>query len=242
MKELVKRVLRSLSYRLGYQNLDHLSLLLNSRLRKVDEFFIIQIGANDGTTYDPIHDFIVTNRSRVKGIMLEPLRDFYEQLVRTYGRYPGIQALPLAIHNSEKTMLLHRVDPERLSTLPSFVKGIASFDADYHTKSNTPSDAIVAERVNCITMSELIANYGVKKIDLLCVDTEGYDAEILRALDFDNIRPAIIMFEHGLRNGVMSGDTFAEVVMRLNQYGYDVMIQDYDVIAHLRDRLAIGSP
>ena len=73
MKDLVKSLLRRLTYRLGYQNLDHLRLLLESRLHHVDELFILQIGANDGKTYDPIHDFVLAHRDKVRGLMLEPL-------------------------------------------------------------------------------------------------------------------------------------------------------------------------
>lgn len=242
MKALTKEMLRRLSYRLGYQNLDHLNLLLESRIRKVREFFVVQIGANDGTTYDPIHDFIVRHRDNVRGVMLEPVPEFHAQLAETYRDFPAIRTLPLAIHASEKTMEIHRVDRAKLGSLPSFVKGIASFDREYHRKSGTPPEAIVSERVDCITTKELIAMCGIRKIDLLLIDTEGYDAEILLSFDFDAMQPAIVMFEHGLRDGVMERESFARVITLLNRFQYDVMIQDYDAIAHLRHRLAISEP
>jgi FkbM family methyltransferase len=238
MKGKVKELMRRLSYRLGHHNLDPLTFLLNTRLQKKGELFIVQIGANDGTTYDPIHDFVMRNKGRVKALMLEPVSDFYNQLVATYRDHPGVTPLRLAIHKSEKSMEIHRVDPARLSSAPEFVKGIASFDAHYHAKSKTPPEWIITERVECVTLHELLDRYGVQKIDLLCMDTEGYDAEILSSIDFEKVQPVILMFEHGLRDGVMSEESLAKIVMRLNRYGYDVLVQDYDVVAHLRDRLA----
>ena len=49
--------------------------------------------------------------------------------------------------------------------------------------------------MNCITFNDLIKKYKVKKIDLLHIDTEGYDYEILKTLDF-KIKPNMILFEH----------------------------------------------
>lgn len=239
MKKLAKELLRRAAYRLGYQNLDHLSLLLESRLRKVDEFFIVQVGANDGTTYDPIHDFVVAHRGKVRGLMLEPLPDVCRELEKTYRGFDGIRTLQVAIHNTEKSMTIYRVDPNRVHEMPPFVKGIASFDPKYHEKSNTPAELIVTESVPCISMRELIAQHGVTKIDLLCIDTEGYDAEIVSAFDFDALKPSILYFEHGLRDAVMTGETLARVIALLHRHGYDTFIGEYDVIAHQRGRLAI---
>lgn len=239
MKEAAKRLLRDLTYRLGYQNLDHLTLLLESRIRKVNEFFVVQIGANDGTTYDPIHGFVMTHRDKVRGVMLEPLPDVYQQLEETYRDHPGIRTLQVAIHNTERSMQLYRVDPARVAELPSFVKGIASFDPEYHRKSNTPSELIVSETVPCITFDELLRSHEIKKVDLLCIDTEGYDAEIIRGMDLGKVMPSILYFEHGLRDGVMPEAVFAEVMALLNRLGYDVFVGEYDVIAHVRGQLAI---
>ena len=48
MKPAIRDALRRLTYLLGYQNLDHLTLVVQSRLRKVDEFFILELGASAG--------------------------------------------------------------------------------------------------------------------------------------------------------------------------------------------------
>jgi len=55
---------------------------------------------------------------------------------------------------------------------------------------------LVKERVNCITFETLVRRHDVKKIDLLHVDTEGYDFAIIKQVDFDRFRPAIVIYEH----------------------------------------------
>ena len=51
--------------------------------------------------------------------------------------------------------------------------------------------------VNCITISQLIENYNIKKINLLQVDTEGYDYHILNMV-LNKIQPEAINFEYNL--------------------------------------------
>lgn len=237
MKALVKAVLRRLAYRLGYHNLDHLTFLLETRLRKRAALEIVQIGANDGKTFDPIHSFVMRNPKRVRGFLLEPVGEYFDELVRTYAHIPSLTPLRLAIHASEQSMDIYRIDPKRLASAPAFTRGIASFDPDYHRKSSTPSDWMIKERVDCISFASLIERYGITKLDLLCIDTEGYDAAIVSAIDFEAIRPVIIVFEHGLRDGVMPQGTFADLVTLLNRHHYDVVVQDYDVVAYQRDLL-----
>jgi len=38
--------------------------------------------------------------------------------------------------------------------------------------------------------------YAVTKIDLIMMDTEGYDYEIIKQIDFSRIRPKVIIYEH----------------------------------------------
>lgn len=238
MKRLIKSMLRNLAYRLGHHNLDPLTFLLETRLRKSGEIVLIQIGANDGKTYDPLHDFVMRHRGHVRGLMLEPVADFHEQLVATYAQVPGITPLRLAIHETERSMEIYRLDPSRIDAAPGFAKGIASFDPAYHLKSETPSEWIIAERVDCIPLRELVERHGMTKLDLLCIDTEGYDAAIVESLDFEVVRPVILMFEHGLRDGVMAPEVLARLIFKLNAHRYDVVVQNYDVVAHQRDLLA----
>ena len=239
MKDIVKRILRSLTYRVGYQNLDPLSFLLYSRLHRVDTFHIVQIGANDGKTNDPLHAFMARNHAKIRALLLEPLGDYYAELAATYQQYPNVKVLKLAIHSTATSMVLHRVDRSRLSSLPAYARGVASFDARHHEKSNLPADSMTEETVDCVTMEALIATHGLTRIDCLCIDTEGYDAEILRAPALDAVRPRIILFEHGLSQRIMSDETFAEVVRMLIRRGYHLIVLGYDVAACLHDELGI---
>jgi FkbM family methyltransferase len=205
---------------------------LYNLLKRREKVLFIQIGANDGKMVDSIYQFIKRNHTNVRGIVIEPMRDVFEQLKNNYRKFPNITPVNIAIHNSKKEMLLYRVDPAKLKQLPEEAKGIASFNKDHHKLSNTPSDVIIAEKVNCISLEELCKDYQFTKIDLLQIDTEGYDADIILNIRFDIIKPSIIRFEHGLPHGVMSSETFLTVVDLLHRNGYELIIESYDAIAY----------
>ena len=206
--------------------------LLYHCLGKNKYIFLIQIGANDGKMSDPIHRFITRNHDKLRGILIEPMKDAFEQLSFNYRKYPNFTAINVAIHNSEKEMTLYRVDPKKIKKLPEWAKGIASFNKDHHKLSNTPADCIIPEKVQCISFDELLKRHQITRIDLLQMDTEGYDSEIILNINFDIIKPSIIRFEHGLQHRIMSKETFLRVVDVLHKNGYEVVIEKYNATAY----------
>jgi hypothetical protein len=73
----------------------------------------------------------------------------------------------------------------------------------------------------------------LEDINVLIIDTEGYDAKILEMVDFELVRPSIIRFEHGMKSDVMSKETLLAIISRLNSYGYQIIVEDNDATAVL---------
>ena len=48
----------------------------------------------------------------------------------------------------------------------------------------------------CISIQELLDKHRIKALDLLQIDTEGFDYEIIKMIDFKKIKPKLICFEH----------------------------------------------
>lgn len=207
---------------------------MNLRLRQSPDFFFIDIGANDGVFFDPIFRFVTQNR--VHGIVVEPLKDLFKKLVHNYKDHPSVVPVNAAIHATEKSMVMYRVNPAREAELPWWVKGIASFRKEHLTENpvmNIPSEYLVTERVVCMTLAELFEKYRVEKVDLLQVDTEGYDYEIIKMIDFSRCKPNIIHFEHGLIHGIMSWDRFQDCLQLLYQQDYTITVERNDALAYL---------
>lgn len=208
--------------------------LLYSYLHDHDRFFFVQIGACDGVSYDPLYKFVVRNHRKVKGIVVEPIKEYFEQLKKNYKRYPQIVAVNAAIHTTEKEMPLYRADPKKKKELPKWTKGIASFYEHHHTLSGTPSDAIIKEMVPCLSFNDLLKRFEITNIDLLQIDTEGYDAEIICNIDFNLVRPKIIRFEHGFTLGIMKRETLLKVIGLLHDEGYELALEKDDATAYQR--------
>jgi len=206
--------------------------LLEQVYAEQGRFFVVQIGANDGVLYDPIYDFVTRHAPHVSGVMVEPVPDYFARLQVNYRDYPQIQPVQAAIHKQQKEMTIYRVDPQMAHLLPAWAQGIASFNPQHHVLSETPAKYMRAQRVPCLTLSELLQRYGVQALDLLQIDTEGYDAEIIASLDFARFRPRLLRFEHGLPDRIMSKAVFFATLQRLIDQGYRLLFEEYDALAY----------
>jgi FkbM family methyltransferase len=218
-------------YRLDrFDQMNFFEPLLYRRLARSSDFFFVQIGANDGISSDPIRDFVT--RNQVAGIVVEPLKDIFEKLCANYRGYPKVKPVNVAVHATEKTIQIHRVDPAKAAALGNWAHGIASVRQEHHALTQTPPELMTTETVPCVTFDELLAQNGVRNFDLLQIDTEGYDREILRMMDFNRHKPAIIRFEHGMPDGIMTAQDFVECTELLMKHGYYVVTEPYDAIAY----------
>ena len=168
--------------------------ILSKYFLEMNDFFFVQIGGNDGVSFDDLYGFVTNYPSR--GVILEPVEDYFEDLKHNYREYPNITPVNAGLHPSLKEATIYRVDPAFEESLAGWTKGIASLDPNHHKKSRTSSDVMIEERVRCISWDELISEYGIAKIDLLQIDTEGFDFEVLKMVDWAKFRPKIIRYEH----------------------------------------------
>ncbi|PID92057.1 MAG: methyltransferase FkbM [Bacteroidetes bacterium] len=196
------------------------------------DFYFVQIGANDGVSFDPIYELVM--REQLRGIALEPLPDIFLKLQENYAGNPRVELVNAAIHKNEKQLPIYRVDP-KAGGLPEWVKGIGSFNKDHHKLSQIDSGLIITETVQCMSLPELIDSYAISHIDLLQIDTEGYDCEIIAMIDFSVMKPGIISFEHGIHDGIMSYEGYQHCQRLLMDQGYEIMTLKRDAIAYLRN-------
>lgn len=240
MKNTIKKLGSLLGYKItrndneSYFSFDS---LLNYYLFRYDSITFVQIGGCDGISFDPLYPVIKRRPQDFKGIIIEPIEDYHHELSKVYKNNPQIKTLRCAIHNSLDEAVLYRPDPAIFHKLPDFAKGVVSFDKTQVDKLNLLPDEIIEERVPCKTLSEVVSDHDIENLDLLLIDTEGYDAEILLNNDFEEIRPSIIHFEHGLRENMISKEQLERLFEMLHFYQYELIFEDFDAIAIHRDLL-----
>lgn len=206
------------------------ALLEDQRRRAGEEFYFVQIGANDGISFDTFYDFVLDNQ--LSGLVVEPVTTYYNELVANYASLPGVTPVKKALHATERAAEIYYVDPAAVPGLPAGASGIASLDADHHSLGGTPSEVIRSETVECCTWSELLNEHHIERIDFLQIDTEGYDYTILEMIDFAACRPQMIKFEHYVGMGVMNRDQLGHCYERLNENGYLIVANPHDAIAY----------
>lgn len=229
----IKRFLLSQGYFVSnLRKISPLYSLMFECIQKNQCLNVVQIGANDGKSFDPIYDFLTIYHRQINAVLVEPIKEYHAQLSENYAQFPTIKTKRCAIHKSNSSMSIFKVDSDNYPDLPAWTKGIASFNEQHHTLTGIPPEAIVEELVDCITFEKLLNDSNMPSLDLLQIDTEGYDAQIIKEIDFESTKPNIIHFEHGLNENVIDKETLRYVINLLKEQGYEIWWEAHDVTAY----------
>jgi FkbM family methyltransferase len=217
--------------------IDLIGILADRIGRTGRAFHLVQIGANDGTSCDPVHEHIV--RRGWSALLVEPLPDAFARLCRTYAGMSNVRCVQGAIGPEDGTMRLYRIgsdngdaDGNGDSDCPCEYSMYASFSRDVLLKQfrHIPNLAsrIVSVHVPAMTFSSLLRRNGVEHIDLLQVDAEGLDFEIIRMAFRTALRPNIISFE----SEHLSCEQKQDCARLLAAEGYRYLSRGFDTIAY----------
>lgn len=195
---------------------------------------VVQIGANDGITHDPIHKFI--KRDKWKGVLLEPQPFVHDTYLRPiYARNTGIHTLCAAVGPADSSQKLYKIG---FSTM-RWATGLASFDEENVQKAfenglvdqqcqkygitipEAMEERIQSEDVQVISPETLLKTYGIEQIDLLQIDCEGYDFEVIKLFNIDKTQPKVIVFENSHIGD--EGNNECDVLLLSNGYRYKNM-------------------
>jgi hypothetical protein len=83
-------------------------------------------------------------------------------------------------------------------------------------------------QVRAVSMATLLRESGGNRIDILQIDAEGYDFEILKMIDFSQMKPAIICYEHA---NLTRGQTEESAALLVAE-GYRLTRDNLDTIAY----------
>ena len=120
---------------------------------------------------------------------------------------------------------------------PEWADQLGSFDRDVVMKHaiRIPDLAARIEEMSvpCAPFGQLLSDHGITRLDLLHIDTEGYDFEILKTVDFAGpTAPGAVLYEHA---HLSPGDVAAAELL-LRAAGYRVVPMARDTYAERRRR------
>lgn len=243
-KQILQGFTNSLGYRISkirppieYPPIDVLDLVLKDYMGQEKDIFFIQIGANDGVTADPVSKLI--RKYHLKGLLIEPQPKMFKKLVENYRDEPQLLFENSVISEQDGTATLYAISEEKAG-LPMWCYQIASLNRDQmltmltdeKKKLNLPEDieaSVEAIPLPALSFKTLLSKHDIKKLDLLVIDTIGYDFEIIKMIPFDLIKPPIINYEHTL----LSREDQEACYNYLAERGYKFSQVGVDTVAYL---------
>lgn len=214
------------------------------KLNQGESVFFIEIGANQTDRNDHVAKYL--NNNHWNGILVEPQKKAFLNLTEKYSNNTRIKLVNAAISENFEKRNLYRFkfsDETWVTSLSSFSREqlIKHYEHGWLKSKATENglrlsenvdELIDYEAVDCITIDYLIRNYKVKNVDLLIIDTEGYDYEILKMFDFKTFKPKILIFEH--RH--LSQNDFRSALKLLKRENYQLLVEGGDTLGHLASR------
>lgn len=188
---------------------------------------VLQIGANDGVTTDPLYDCI--REMNWSAILVEPIPELCNRLRRNYEGLSSVRIDQVAVSDCSGRRRLYHIaaksgDPVWAEQLGSFHREVIGSHVGVITDIN---ERILETIVDVVTVSDLLTRHNVQTLDLLYVDTEGHDDVILQSIDFNaDWAPRFIVYEHD-----HLGDRRRGLEGLLIKNGYTLEILAYDTVA-----------
>jgi FkbM family methyltransferase len=191
--------------------------------------FFVQVGSNDGVRGDPLHHLIKAN-ALWRGIFIEPVDYLFKRLVANYGASERFvfEQIAVAEQAGEREFYYVSEQASKDPRLPPMSDQLGSFDRSHITNHSALLDFyIVSKKVRCEPLESLLSRYNVEHIDIIHIDTEGYDYNVLRQIDFSKHKPRLVLFEHAH----LKRDTLSKSRAILKLHGYRLVNCGLDTLA-----------
>jgi FkbM family methyltransferase len=244
MKQAIQEIARRCGYtisrnrpRANVEHINVLDLVIQEYMRSNLDICVLQIGANDGQRADPIHDYI--SRYRWKGVLVEPQPRAYEVLTQTYAQHSQVVLENCAIAHSDGETQFYTV----ADSVPFRWTGLAQLSREKLSRAlaaqgfDEVESLVKRITVPALSLSSLIKKHSLSRIDLLQIDTEGFDYEIIKMIDFARMAPSVIHFEHAC----VPLDQHVECWEYLSSRGYRLAFVRGDTIAWRAESGSAGS-
>jgi FkbM family methyltransferase len=167
---------------------------------------MVDVGAHHGTS---LREF-ATSGAIV--FAFEPDTNNRSVLVRDFGMFPNVTIDDRAVTDQD-------VDALPFFTSPSStgISGLVAFHPDH----------VQAATVRGVALRTYLADRAVARVDLLKIDTEGYDLFVLKGFPWNRLRPRVVICEFEDRKTKPLGYSFLDMANYLTGLGYSILISEW---------------
>ncbi|MDQ6814014.1 MAG: FkbM family methyltransferase [Bacteroidota bacterium] len=175
---------------------------IDTVIKNISEYktkiFFIQVGANDGISGDPIHKYV--QKYNWRGVLIEPIPFLFKKLQQNYiNKKENLTFLNCAVSAEDiRAKIIYVIDEKYKEEVPEWYFQLGSFNKNVLLSHNIPDveKNLTEMEVGLITLQQVIEENSIHQIDFLQIDTEGYDLEVLKTLDFNKSLPKVILIEY----------------------------------------------
>ena len=163
----------------------------------MEKFDLIIIGANNGSG---LEELILKQKNKV--LLIEPVNYNFQQLKNKFKNKDNITFENVGISDEKKQIKFYYVNENSIKKLgKEWASGIGSFKKkhllDHHGKRFKITESEIEEaNIKIVTFDDIIKKYNINEIEYLFIDTEGYDYQIIRSINFNKIKINRIKFEY----------------------------------------------
>ena len=191
-----------------------INIILSNLFHKNQIKELLQIGANDGKSFDELNVFI--KKHKPKSVLVEPIKTIFKILQKNYNGFDNVTLENLAVSVNNEISEIYKVDESFTNFYDDHIKAISSFNKAHLINHGVKKKHISTEKVSSSSISNLISKYKLNNLDLLFLDTEGYDGKIvLDLINNTKVRPFIIFEYIHIDNNILNN-----LINRLNEEKY----------------------
>lgn len=175
----------------------------------------VQIGANDGVFGDPIHTYIM--RDKWMGVLVEPIPQVFDLLRFSYRKNTRLRFENCALGLEEGWADFYTTPRNKFWSHYGASQRSSLLPREGHEKIT----------VKVLPFNVLAERNSLNQIQLIHTDTEGFDYEILKQIDFNLYQTEVILFEH-----IHLTDQLTSCYEYLKGFGFELMVGEQDTLAY----------
>lgn len=157
---------------------------------------VIIVGANNGKPKDLLFDYL--HLENITAVLVEPVAELLEELRSKLIVRENLHFENSAVDTMPRKRVLYRL--KGATGFPVWSEGLGSFNKkvllNHDNQLKGMRKYVTGEVVKCVTFETLVKKYNLSGINVLQIDTEGYDYEIVKSMNFEKYKPDIMIIEY----------------------------------------------
>tara|TARA_B100000902_G_C27315091_1_gene920761 strand:+ start:3482 stop:4201 length:720 start_codon:yes stop_codon:yes gene_type:complete len=207
---------------LNYFDYFHQKKIINFFQQKFSkQITVVDVGAHFGETIKILKKNL--NIEKIYSFEASPIN--FKVLEKNFPNNPldiEIYNFALGTHTSES--YINQTIESSSSTINSINKKSKYLDRKLKVLKIKNEDLVIKKiPIKIISLDEFIEEKKIKNIDILKIDTEGYEFNVLKGIKKNHYIIKMIYFEHHYDDMILKNYKFSEINKLLNDYGFSMV-------------------